>query len=82
MLKNSMDDLKRMCSNLSGVSAAEINERTALVEDLQLSSLKFVELIAIIGEEYGVAIDEDKAMNLQTVGDLYCLLKSACGKQA
>lgn len=76
MINVNWNDLRLKVSHLSGVQIDDIKEDTALIEDLQLSSLKFVELMAIVGEDYGVTINEDDAMNLHTVGNLYQLIKA------
>lgn len=64
-------DVKKLVSNLSGVPEEGIAYETALVEELHLDSLKFVELMAIIAEEYDAVVEEEDAVNLQTVGQVY-----------
>lgn len=63
--------LKKIISNLSSVPENEISVDSALMEDLQLDSLKFVELLAILAEDYQVSIEEKDAVHFQTVGQLH-----------
>lgn len=72
-----IQDLKQIISSLTGLPAAEIKEDHTLIQDLSLDSLKFVELMAIMNEEYGVSIQEEEAVNLQTLGHIYTFIKEA-----
>ncbi|HEN5498746.1 TPA: acyl carrier protein, partial [Legionella pneumophila] len=65
------EELKKIISKLSGSKADEIQDDTALIEDLHLDSLKIVELLAILSEEYQLEVSEEDAMNFHTYKDLY-----------
>ncbi|HAT8115569.1 TPA: acyl carrier protein, partial [Legionella pneumophila] len=51
-MKITDEELKKIISKLSGSKADDIQDDTALIEDLHLDSLKIVELLAILSEEY------------------------------
>ncbi|KTD06107.1 acyl carrier protein [Legionella gratiana] len=70
-MKITESELKNIIAKLSGSNADEIHDDTALIEDLHLDSLKIVELLAILSEEYNLTVTEDDAMNFHTYKDLF-----------
>lgn len=70
-MKITDEELKNIISKLSGSKSDEIHDDTALIEDLHLDSLKIVELLAILSEEYQLQVTEEDAMNFHTYKDLY-----------
>lgn len=64
-------ELKQIISKLAGTKSEDIHEHTALVEDLYLDSLKIVELLAILSEEYNLAVTEEDAMKFHSYKDLW-----------
>ncbi|GAN30685.1 acyl carrier protein [Legionella pneumophila] len=70
-MKITDEELKKIISKLSGSKADDIQDDTALIEDLHLDSLKVVELLAILSEEYQLEVSEEDAMNFHTYKDLY-----------
>lgn len=69
-MKITETELKNIIAKLSGTKAEEIHNDTALIEDLHLDSLKIVELLAILSEEYNLTVTEEDAMNFHTYKDL------------
>ncbi|MCE0724657.1 MULTISPECIES: acyl carrier protein [Legionella] len=70
-MKITETELKNIISKLSGMKEEEIHNDTALIEDLHLDSLKIVELLAILSEEYNLTVTEEDAMNFHTYKDLF-----------
>ncbi|MCL9684705.1 acyl carrier protein [Legionella maioricensis] len=70
-MKITDSELKDIVCKLSGSKIDEIQGDTALIEDLHLDSLKIVELLAILSEEYNLPVTEEDAMNFHTYKDLY-----------
>ncbi|QMT61121.1 acyl carrier protein [Legionella sp. PC997] len=70
-MKITENELKNIIAKLSGAKAEEIHDDTALIEDLHLDSLKIVELLAILSEEYNLTVTEEDAMNFHTYKDLF-----------
>ncbi|HGO5776090.1 TPA: acyl carrier protein [Legionella pneumophila] len=70
-MKITDEELKKIINKLSGSKADDIQDDTALIEDLHLDSLKIVELLAILSEEYQLEVSEEDAMNFHTYKDLY-----------
>ena len=70
-MKITDSELKDIICRLSGSKAEDIQDDTALIEDLHLDSLKVVELLAILSEDYHLPVTEEDAMNFHTYKDLY-----------
>ena len=63
--------LERVCevvSDVLGVSIAEITPGSRFVEDLGAESIQSVELVAAFEEEFDIEMDEDAALQVQSVG--------------
>ena len=52
-----------------GVEAGEVTLEASFIEDLGADSLDTVELIMKFEEEFDIEMDEDKALEIQTVSD-------------
>ncbi|GAB5416795.1 MAG: acyl carrier protein [Crocinitomicaceae bacterium] len=52
-----------------GVEESEVNEAASFTNDLGADSLDTVELIMEFEKEFNIAIPDDQAENIQTVGD-------------
>ncbi|KTD74617.1 acyl carrier protein [Legionella waltersii] len=70
-MKITSNQLKQIVSKLSGMKEENIQEEMTLIEDLHFDSLKIVELLAILSEEYQIEVTEDEAMNFHTFKNLY-----------
>lgn len=63
--------LERVCevvSDVLGVSIADITPGSRFVEDLGAESIQSVELVAAFEEEFDIEMDEDAALQVQSVG--------------
>ena len=76
-MKITDSELKEIICKLAGAEAHEIHDDTALIEDLHLDSLKIVELLAILSEEYQLPVSEEDAMNFHTYKNLYDFTQQA-----
>ncbi|WP_133128371.1 acyl carrier protein [Legionella nagasakiensis] len=70
-MKLSDGELKKIISRLSGASIQTIDDDTTLIEDLHMDSLKIVELLAILSEEYKLSVTEEDVIKFHTYKDLY-----------
>ena len=75
-----------MFENVKKVLAAQfeldpeiITPDTNLIDDLGADSLDVVELIMSLEDEYGIAISDDVASELTTVGKIVSYLESVLG---
>lgn len=71
------DKLRRIISQVSQVDPKSIKENMNLCLDLNLDSLKRVELVSLIEEELGVLLDEAEITPRTTVKSLKTLVKRA-----
>lgn len=63
-----------------GISPAKVTLTSRFVEDLGADSLDTVELVMAVEEEFEVAIPDETAAGLQTVGDLVNWIDAQAGK--
>ncbi|HEX3595914.1 MAG TPA: acyl carrier protein [Polyangiaceae bacterium] len=76
--------LKRMTKVISeqlDADEATVAEKTSFVDDLGADSLAIVELVLAMEEAFGVAIPDDEAENLRTVGDAVDYVIANAGKK-
>ena len=63
------DRVKKIVSDQLGASIETIENDSSFVDDLGADSLDTVELIMEFEKEFNIAIPDDQAENIQTVGD-------------
>jgi acyl carrier protein len=76
-------EFEKLCSiivDVLGVDAEEITPDTTFVDDLGADSLDVAQIIMGIEEEFDVAVDQDVASNVTTVGQAFELIKNAIGE--
>lgn len=64
------------------VDKAKLNEKTNLVEDLDVESLDLVDLVGAFEEEFGVVIQDKDIKSLQTIGDIVNYIEERQEKDA
>ncbi|MDP1602409.1 MAG: acyl carrier protein [Legionella sp.] len=64
-------ELKKIISELSGASCEDIHEDTALIHELHMDSLKIVELLAVLSEDYQLNVTEEDATQFHTYKNLF-----------
>lgn len=67
----SKDELKAMVAKICLVDVAIIKDDTLLMGELKMDSIKIVELLAILGEEYNIHAAEHDAANFNKFSDFY-----------
>lgn len=65
-----LDKIRNILAQQFEVSADSINEDTNIVDDLGADSLDVVELIMSVEDDFGVAIPDEDAADLVTVGKI------------
>lgn len=63
------------------MDAARIKDEHNFATDLGAQSVQSVELVAAFEEEFGIEMDEDEALSVQTVGGAVEYIAKACQKQ-
>lgn len=60
---------------------SEIKPEHAFAADLGAESVQSVELVAMFEEEFGIEMDEDEALSVQTVGEAIDYIARVCRQQ-
>ena len=60
---------------------SEIKPEHAFTTDLGAESVQSVELVAMFEEDFGIEMDEDAALSVQTVGDAVAFITDVCKQQ-
>ena len=61
--------VKKIIVEQLGVEAAQVNEKSAFMDDLGADSLDTVELVMKFEEEFDLEIPDEEAEKIKTVGD-------------
>jgi acyl carrier protein len=61
--------VKKVTAQVLGLNAAEIGDEAEFTTDLGASSLQSIRLVAGYEEEFGIEMDEDKALEVTNVAD-------------
>jgi len=77
--------LERVCevvSDVLGVNLQDVTADSRFVEDLGAESIQSVELVAAFEEEFDIELDEDAALQVQTVGKAVDFVAEALERQS
>ena len=81
-MSESIDDrVIKIVSEILEVPVEKIEREHRFVEDLDAESIQSVELMAAFEEEFDIDIDEDKAMDVKTVGATVEFIESCIKEQ-
>ncbi|MCY3023110.1 MAG: acyl carrier protein [Planctomycetota bacterium] len=73
--------VKTVVARVLQVDRARIKDEHSFTSDLGAQSVQSVELVAAFEEEFGVELDEDAALSVQTVGGAVEFLAKVCQEQ-
>ena len=76
--KNESSRSRPACCNWT---RAKSSREHAFTTDLGAESVQSVELVAMFEEEFGIEMDEDDALSVQTVGDAVTFITKVCQEQ-
>ena len=77
--------LERVCevvSDVLGVNVQDITPESRFVEDLGAESIQSVELVAAFEEEFDIELDEEAALQVQTVSKAVDFIADAIERQS
>jgi acyl carrier protein len=63
------DGVKKVIANVLKTDASGIGDEANFIFDLGADSMQSMELVAAFEEEFDIEMDEDKALEIQTVSD-------------
>ena len=64
-----LERVTKVLGNVLGVGREEVNEDSSFVGDLGAESIQSLELVAAFEDEFDIEMDEDAALQVQTVGN-------------
>jgi long-chain acyl-CoA synthetase len=76
-----VDPVVEVVASVAGLDPEQVALSARLSDDLELDSLRRVELLGVIEEELGVYVDDDALEAGATVGDLRALVEAARGER-
>lgn len=68
-------EVKKMLSGLTGIEVESIGLEADLVNDLQIDSLKIIEVAVAIEKNFKIKVTDDELIKLKKVGDAVNLLQ-------
>ena len=73
--------VKAVTANVLKLNVDEINLDDSFTADLGAESVQSIELVAMFEEEFGIEMDEDAALSVQTVGEAIEFITDVCREQ-
>jgi len=73
--------VKAVTARVLGLSPEEIKMEDSFTADLGAESVQSIELVAMFEEEFGIELDEDAALSVETVGGAVQLITDVCKEQ-
>ena len=73
--------VKAVTAKVLRLNADDIKMENDFTADLGAESVQSIELVAMFEEEFGIEMDEDAALSVQTVGDAIEFIKKVCKEQ-
>src|SRR3990172_358772 len=71
-----VDRVRKVTSKILKIDESEITPESDFSRDLGAESMQSIELVASFEEEFGLEMDEDEALTVQTVGEAAQYIKS------
>ena len=73
--------VKAVTAQVLKVAPDEIKMDDSFTADLGAESVQSIELVAMFEEEFGIEMDEDAALSVQTVGEAVEFIANVCKEQ-
>jgi len=73
--------VKAITAQVLKLNADEIKGESNFAADLGAESVQSIELVAMFEEEFGIEMDEDAALSVETVGTAVEFIASVCKEQ-
>ena len=73
--------VKAIAARVLGLEPDEIKSEHSFTEDLGAESVQSIELVAMFEEEFGIEMDEDAALAVETVGGAVEFITQVCRQQ-
>jgi acyl carrier protein len=73
--------IKAVTAHVLGVPVEQIKNKHSFTVDLGAESVQSVELVAMFEEEFGIEMDEESALSVETVGKAVEYITRICREQ-
>ena len=73
--------VKAVTAQVLKVASDKIKLEDSFTADLGAESVQSIELVAMFEEEFGIEMDEDAALSVQTVGEAVEFIANVCRQQ-
>lgn len=70
-----LEKIKTIINDTLNIDVDDVTEETSLKDDLGADSLDLFELVMAFEEEFGVEIDQDELVNIDTIADVMEYIK-------
>lgn len=75
-----IEKIKDIIVDISDISRDCINEDSAMIDDLDLSSVEILSIVADIENEFSIKITEDEMLEISTVKELANIIENKSSK--
>ncbi len=76
-----LERVKAVTARVLQLDPAAVQPENTFTTDLGAESVQSVELVAMFEEEFGIEMDEDEALSVETVGDAADYIAKVCKEQ-
>ncbi len=73
--------VKKVTAQVLKLNPEEIKNEHSFTADLGAESVQSIELVAMFEEEFGIEMEEDAALAVQTVGEAVEFITNVCKEQ-
>ena len=73
--------IRAVTAQVLKLNPEEIKMEDSFTADLGAESVQSIELVAMFEEEFGIEMEEDAALSVQTVGDAVEFITNVCKEQ-
>lgn len=72
---NEVEEIKAIIESVSDIPKYQIDEKSSMIDDLDLSSLEILSIISEIEAKYSIKLSEEEMLSISTVNDLASIIK-------
>jgi acyl carrier protein len=80
MAKKSLDEMKKevraMVAEIAEVAEKDLKENARFAEDLNVDSMKALEIVAVMEKKLKIIIPEEEIPKIRSLGDVYHILEA------
>ena len=81
MINNLEREIISIVSDISGVDPEEITPDTILAKDLEIDSIKAIEIVVAVEKKYKISVRDEDIPNITTPGQIVDITKRLLGQK-